>query len=426
MLNAVGVNYTVEVYMKRSLLLLGFALALFAPTANAANFGIKGVNQRMMIVLRKGVTQAQGEALAKKQGLEILKYYKGLHMLAVQSKKGRMQTSSMRLMASPLVHRVGRDFWANWIEATPASFQSTPLPSFGSVVKSLPKLNSKIGKNTEIQWGVKAVNAAGAWGKTKGRGIKVAVVDTGIDPTHPELAARVKGGYNAVEKDKPWKDDHSHGTHVAGIIAATLDGAGVVGVAPEADLYAVKVLKADGSGSLFGIIDGISWCVKNGMQVVNMSLGAAQGNFLFEMAVNQLKSADIPLIAAAGNDGKEVNFPARYDAAIAISAMCPPGGDENPKLCNGSAIAAFSSRGPEVEFIAPGVKIPSTVINGEIKAFSGTSMASPHAAGLAVLAVANGAKGVAGVRAALKAAAVKLPGLSGSEQGSGLIDAGRL
>ncbi len=412
--------------MKRSLLMFGFALALLAPTANAAKFGLKGVNQRLAIVLQKGATQAQGEALAAKQGLEVLKYYPELNTIIVQSKPGRVQASSVRLMSSPLVKGVARDFWTNWINNAPASFQSTPLPSVGSVVKSLPKLGKNVGKNTEVQWGVKAVNAPAAWSKSKGRGIKVAVVDTGIDPKHPELAARVKGGINAVEKDKPWHDDHSHGTHVAGIIAATLNGTGVVGVAPEADLYAVKVLTKDGSGSLFGIVEGIMWCAQNGMQVVNMSLGAAQGNFLFEMAVNQLKSADIPLIAAAGNDGKEVNFPARYDAAIAISAQCPPGGDENAKLCGSSAIATFSSRGPEIEFIAPGVKIPSTVINGEIKAYSGTSMASPHAAGLAVLAVANGAKGQAGVRAALKRAATKLPGLSASEQGSGAIDAGKL
>jgi subtilisin len=412
--------------MKRSLLLFGLAAALLAPAANAAKFGIKGVNQRLAIVLEKGVTQAQGEALAKKQGLEVLDYYAPINTLIVRSKPGRVGPASVRLNASPFVKGVARDFWTKWIETAPASFQATPLPSVESVAKSLPKLGKNVGKNTEVQWGVRAVNAPAAWASNRGRGVKVAVVDTGIDPNHPELAARVKGGVNALDENTPWHDDHSHGTHVAGIIAATMNGTGVVGVAPEADLYAVKVLTKDGSGSLFGIVKGIMWCAQNGMQVVNMSLGAAQGNFLFEMAVNQLKSADIPLIAAAGNDGKAVNFPAAYEAAVAISAMCPPEGDENAKLCNGSALAAFSSRGPEIEFIMPGVKIPSTVINGEIKAYSGTSMAAPHAAGLAALAVANGASGQAGVRAALKSAAVKVPNLSPSEQGNGMIDAGRL
>ncbi|PIP83987.1 MAG: hypothetical protein COR54_06500 [Elusimicrobia bacterium CG22_combo_CG10-13_8_21_14_all_63_91] len=412
--------------MKRSLLALGLTLAMLAPAANAAKFGLKGVDQRLMIVLQKNATRAQGEALAKAQGLEVLEYYAPMNAMVVQAKPGRVRASSMRLLASPIVSNVGRDFWTKWIESSPASFQTTPLPTVESAVRSLPKLGESVGKNAEIQWGIKAVNAPAAWASNRGRGVKVGVVDTGIDPTHPELAARVKGGHNSVEKDKPFNDDHSHGTHVAGIIAATMNGAGVVGVAPEADLYGIKVLTKDGQGSLFAIIDGIMWCVQNGMQVVNMSLGAPQGNFLFEMAVNQLQSADIPLIAAAGNDGGAVNFPAAYPAAIAISAMCPPEGDSNAKLCNGSALAAFSSRGPEVEFIAPGVKIPSTVLGGEIKAYSGTSMATPHATGLAALAIANGARGQAGVRAALKAAAVKLPGLSPSEQGNGLVDAGRL
>lgn len=413
--------------MKRSLWVVGFALALLAPTANAAKFGLKGVDQRLMVVLQKGATRAQGEALAKSQGLEVLEYYAPMNAMVVQAKPGRVRASSLRLTASPIVSMVGRDYWTKWIEASPASFQATPLPSVESVAAALPKLGDGVGKNAEIQWGVKAVNAPAAWAASnRGRGVKVGIVDTGIDPTHPELAARVKGGHNSVDKNQPWHDDHSHGTHVAGIVAATLNGAGIVGVAPEADLYGIKVLTKDGQGSLFAIIDGIMWCVQNGMQVVNMSLGAPQGNALFEFAVNQLQAADIPLIAAAGNDGKAVNFPAAYPAAIAISAMCPPEGDSNPKLCNGSAIAAFSSRGPEVEFIAPGVKIPSSVLGGEIKAYSGTSMATPHVAGLAALAIARGARGLEGVRAALKAAATKLPGLSPSEQGSGLVDAGRL
>lgn len=385
-----------------------------------------GVQDRLMVLFQPGVTVAQQRTLVESYGLEVLRVHKPMRALVVRSKPGKVHTAELRLLANPVVFYVGRDFYRKWIEAEPVSFSALPLPSVGSIMKNLPKLPKSIGKSGEVQWGVARVNAPGAWPTNKGKGIKIGIVDTGIDPKHPELAARVKGGHNALDKDQPWTDDHSHGTHVAGITAAALNGTGVVGVAPEAHLYGIKVLSKDGSGSLFSIIGGIMWCVENGMQVVNMSLGAPQGNFLFEYAVNQLAAADIPLIAAAGNDGKEVNFPARYPAAIAVSALCPPEGDENPKLCSGKAIATFSSRGPEVEFIAPGVKILSTVINGGLKAYSGTSMATPHVTGLAALAIANGAKGMAGVRAALKRSSTKLPGLSSSEQGAGLIDASKL
>lgn len=412
--------------MKRYGVVVCLLSVLFAlPARSEVSLSRAGIENRRMVLFRPGVSEADQKALAAKHGFEVLRVFRPINALVVAARPGKVTTAEFGILSEPVVFHVGRDFYANWLNGETVSFQATPLPSFGSVMGNLPKLPAGIGKSQEVQWGVRSVNAPAAWPKTKARGVKIGIVDTGIDPGHPDLAARVKGGHNALDKEQPWVDDHSHGTHVAGITAATLNGAGVVGVAPEADLYAIKVLSKDGSGSLFSIIGGIMWCVENGMQVVNMSLGAPQGNFLFEYAVNALANADIPLIAAAGNDGKDVNYPAKYPSAIAVSAMCPPEGDENPKLCDGKAIAAFSSRGAEIEFIAPGVKIPSSVINGEVKAYSGTSMASPHVAGLAALAVANGAKGVAGVRAALKGAAAKLPGLTASEQGAGLVDAGK-
>src|SRR6185295_13721450 len=104
---------------------------------------------------------------------------------------------------------------------------------------------------------------------------------------------------NAVEKGKDWNDDHFHGTHVAGIIAATWKDKNVLGVAPKAKLYGVKVLTKEGSGSMFGILDGMNWAAENHMQVANMSLGAPQGNFMFEFGVNNMVDAGVTLIAAA-------------------------------------------------------------------------------------------------------------------------------
>ena len=270
----------------------------------------------------------------------------------------------------------------------------------------------------EAQWGVRRLNAPAAWGSNQGDGVKVAVIDTGVAPDHPELKARVAGGFNALDKDKPFADDHGHGTHVAGIVAAELDGKGVAGVAPKAVIYGVKVLTKEGSGSAWGIITGINWCIENKMQIINMSLGSTQSLYTLYDAVQKAIAAGVTVVAAAGNDSGAVNYPAAYPGVIAVSAL-----DKD------DAIAKFSSRGPQVAFIAPGVKVLSTVPTfhdpSGYKAYSGTSMACPHVAGLAALAIGKGAQGPAAVKEALASAALKLPNLSAAEQGAGVVDASK-
>lgn len=421
----------------RNLVVAGLAFLFAVPQVLSAEpLGPEGVKDRRMIVFQKDVPLQEQLEIAERQGLEVLRVFAPINALAVRAQAGRAQTASLRLLADPKVGHVAQDFYTNWLYGA-QPFSSRAVPGFGrspalkEIMSRIKAASKKMGKApepraTEVQWGIRRVNAPEAWAKTRGAGVKVAVVDTGIDPEHEEFAGRIKGGHNAIDETQPWNDDHSHGTHVAGIIAAAMDGKGVVGVAPEAELYAVKVLSKDGSGSLFGIIGGIMWCIENKMDVVNMSLGSPQGNVLFEYAVKRMEYADIPLIAAAGNDGGPVGFPAAYPGAIAVSALCPRGGDENPKLCGDSPIAAFSSRGPEIEFIAPGVKIPSTVLGNQIQAYSGTSMASPHVAGLAALAVANGARGAKAVRRALIRAARRIPGMERTEQGYGVVNAADL
>ncbi|MEK7743271.1 MAG: S8 family serine peptidase, partial [Elusimicrobiota bacterium] len=169
----------------------------------------------------------------------------------------------------------------------------------------------------------------------------------------------------------------------------------------------------------WGIISGINWCVENKMQVINMSLGSSQSLGYLNEAVQNAIRAGVTVVAAAGNDSGAVNYPAAYPGVIAVSAL-----DKD------DAIAKFSSRGEQVAFIAPGVKVPSTVpyfhdASG-YKSYSGTSMACPHVAGLAALAVGRGAQGPAAVKEALGAAAERLPNLSDPEQGAGVIDAAKL
>ncbi|MFA6004442.1 MAG: S8 family peptidase [Elusimicrobiota bacterium] len=322
---------------------------------------------------------------------------------------------------------IEEDFSTKWIEALP-SFQGTAFPSVESVLGSLPKLNlsqtagmSISALRPEIPWGVERLRAPAAWDYTEGKGVRVAVVDTGINFEHKDLRGKVDGGYDAFTKSEAreaYLDKNGHGTHVAGTIAAIRNNKGVVGVAPRARLYAVRVLDADGSGSIAGIIDGLIWCANNGIQVANMSLGSSQPSDTLQRALRYAKSRGVIVVAAAGNSGGSVGYPASYPETIAISASDPK-----------DKIAVFSSRGPEVKFIAPGVNVVSTSMDGDYANFSGTSMATPHVAGLVALAVSQGWVGMDGpdgVMEQLKKAAKKLPGLKDTEQGYGMIDALRL
>ena len=265
----------------------------------------------------------------------------------------------------------------------------------------------------DLTWGVDRIDADLVWGTgNTGTNIKVAVVDTGIDLTHPDLA--VAGGYNAISARKSYADDNGHGTHVAGIIAAKNNTIGVIGVAPGASLYSVKVLDRNGSGWISDIIEGIEWSVVNRMQVINMSLGSSTSVQSFHDAIIAAKNAGIVIVAAAGNSGdgdNTVEYPGAYPEVIAVSAT----NDSN-------LIASFSSRGLEVDLAAPGVNIFSTYKGGSYATYSGTSMAAPHVAGVAALVLSSGYLG--DVRVRLQSTADDL-GVSGTDSlyGYGLVDA---
>jgi len=320
---------------------------------------------------------------------------------------------------------VEEDFSTKWIEAMP-SFQGLAFPSVEATMGALPKLNlankpglAMAALRPAIPWGVDRVHAPAAWDNTRGKGVRVAVIDTGIFTGHPDLQGKVDGGYDAFSKTElkeNYQDKNGHGTHVAGTIAA--NGTKLKGVAPLARLYAVRVLDADGSGSISGIIDGLIWCANNHIQVANMSLGSDKPSATLQRALRYAAAMGVVVVAAAGNSGGAVGYPAAYPETIAVSAS-----DSSDK------IASFSSRGPEVGFIAPGVSIVSSAMDGGYANMSGTSMAAPHVTGLAALAVSQGwvgKDGPDGVLVQLQKAAKKLPGLADAEQGSGMIDAGVL
>jgi subtilisin len=246
-------------------------------------------------------------------------------------------------------------------------------------------------------WGVKRIGAGLVHSATplyKGAGVKVAILDTGIDYNHPDLAQSFDPslrGKDFVNGDDDPMDDHLHGTHVAGSIAARDDDVGVVGVAPEVTLYALKVLDKYGTGSFSSIIAALEWAKDHGIHVANHSYGsisdpdAGSGATLIKDAFAAAETAGIVSVAAAGNNGDcagtgdNVGYPARYASVIAVAATFQT--DES--LC-------FSSTGPDVEIAAPGYEINSTLPGGGYGVLSGTSMASPHVAGTAALLINAG------------------------------------
>ena len=267
-----------------------------------------------------------------------------------------------------------------------------------------------------IPWGVDRVDADNVWASTTADSVKVAVIDTGVDLDHPDLTGNIKGGVNTIQSWKNADDDNGHGSHVAGIIAALNNSVGVVGMGPQIDIYAVKVLNKNGSGYVSDIIEGIQWSINNNINVINMSLGTTSDVISFHDAVIAARNAGIVVVAAAGNSGPANNtviYPAKYPESIAVSATDSLDGQPS-----------FSSRGPEVDLAAPGVSIYSAYKNGSYTTLSGTSMAAPHVAGAAALVLATHPGFTPSqVQSYLEANAEFLGSLSSDQQGFGLVDA---
>ena len=255
----------------------------------------------------------------------------------------------------------------------------------------------------------------------------MAVVDTGVDYTHPDLKADYDAhGYDYVHNDDdpyPVGDGIGgdrgvdHGTHVAGIIGATINNnTGIAGLA-QVPIMAVRVLNDEGRGSYWSVAKGIVYAANAGAKIINLSLGGGKSGKVLESAIQFAQATGCLIIAAAGNTGKRgVEYPAKYDAVIAVSAT-----DQNDNL------ASFSSYGPEVELAAPGVKILSTTPGDHYGVMSGTSMAAPHVAGVAALVwAANPKLTAAQVRKILCDTADDL-GPSGRDEkfGYGRVDAYR-
>ena len=225
-------------------------------------------------------------------------------------------------------------------------------------------------------WSITAFDLPEAWKLTKGEGVKIAVLDTGCDLDHPDLVDNLLPGKNFVDPSKPPIDGQQHGTHTTGIICAQNNDIGMVGVAPESKVIPIKVLDDNGDGHLTTVAKGIYYAIEQGADIISMSLGSPMPVKMVQKAIIAAANKGIPTFVAAGNAGntKDVFFPAAYKETIAIGSI-----DKNFKR------SKFSNTGRNLDFMAPGDKIFSTVPDNWYAILSGTSMACPFAVGVAAL-----------------------------------------
>ncbi len=260
---------------------------------------------------------------------------------------------------------------------------------------------------TDKQWGLSAIKLTDAWEKvssTEREEIVIAILDTGVDLDHPDLQNSIVPGYDFINDDNDPNDDRRHGTHVAGIAAAIADnGIGIAGTASGVKIMPVKVLNSEGLGTTQNIIDGIYWAVDNGADVINMSLGAPGGSFLEYEAIVYAVNNGVSVIASVGNDSnhwipedgeKDIDDPSnpdyaeRYESSVSYPAAYPGviGVGAIDHLSDTDYfLADFSNVGSEVDVVAPGVDIYSTLPDNGYGWASGTSMSAPFVSGLAAL-----------------------------------------
>ncbi len=285
------------------------------------------------------------------------------------------------------------------------------------------------------QWSFRAIGMPQAWEQTRGAGAVVAVIDTGVAfeaengvPAASDLKqTRWTKPYDFTRKKAKAYDDHGHGTHVAGTIAqSTNNRHGVAGIAYEATIMPLKVLSSSGSGTMADIADAINYAADNGANVINMSLGGPRGAAVLARAIKHANERGVVIVCAAGNTGGEgVCYPAAYPECIAVSAVGPSG-----------ELTFYSTWGKEIAIAAPGgeYRKPEEKANGILQntvfmkkdtfeSWQGTSMASPHVAGVAALLVSQGIKEPDAVRRRLAETAT--PKDDPLRYGAGLLNAAR-
>jgi thermitase len=310
---------------------------------------------RLLVKYKEGTDELQKASLRQRFGLLLLDRIDKLGVDVLKPRGGKLEDKLHQLLLLSEIEYVEPDYLAEALE-------TSNDPYLGN------------------QWGLFITQTASAstsaWNTSKSQAeIKIAIVDTGIDLNHEDLQGKVVANHNCTNT-MSLNDLAGHGTHVAGIAAAATNNIiGVAGVGYHASLLNAKALDDSGSGYYSWIANCIIWSANEGAKVINLSLGGPYSSKTLEQAVNYAWSQGAVLTAAAGNSGnRSRTYPAYYKNVIAVAAT-----DQNDKK------ASFSSYGTWVDVAAPGVNIYSTYPGNTYKYANGTSMATPHVAGLAAL-----------------------------------------
>ena len=351
--------------MRRTVIAVLFLLLLptLAPAAES---------RRYIVSLERGVPATRATALlrdidADPQRRDIAEFSRfGLFAATLTDEEAaRLSASSNVRYVEPVVER---------------HILGASLPAIADALRNL--------NGQTVPFGIDLVRARDVWPVSRGAQINVAVIDTGVQYTHPDIAPNWAGGYNAITKSNDPMDDNGHGTHVSGTIAAADNAIGVVGVAPAVRLWGVKALNAQGSGSNENVIAGLNWIidqkkVRGGNWIVNLSLGSSDTSNTEREAFRKAIEEGLIVVAASGNESMPlipaaVSYPAAYPGVLAVGAV-------NSQ----SQIASFSNQGPELAVVAPGVDVLSTV-RMQTAAFAAVQTAAKTYGGAPLTGAARG------------------------------------
>ncbi|MCA0456385.1 MAG: S8 family serine peptidase [Chloroflexi bacterium] len=275
------------------------------------------------------------------------------------------------------------------VVSIPAAQAALPLPEASQIISSEPDyvVSAQVSLPPSDpffaqQWALPVVKAADAWNilSADAPQVKVAVIDSGLCADHPDLQGRILAGWDFVQNDATPQDEYGHGCDIAGIIAANIDdNIGIAGVAPNAMIMPFRILDAQGLGTYSNVAAAIVRAVDEGAQVINLSVGGANPSTILENAIHYAAEHDVVVVAAAGNTGSNILYPAAYESVISVGSV-----DSNLER------SSFSAHLPQLDTLAPGRDILTTSNNQDYVTVSGTSFAAAEVSGIVALNLGAG------------------------------------